>query len=80
MPPRSRKLREQLDASKKQLREAVAEGKRLRKTLDRAESERDRAAEHLKVAETQLKAKTTTPVLPAKEVARLIDGFTEEIG
>ena len=74
------KLREELNATKKELREAVAEGKRLSKGLDRAESARDRAAEHLKVAEAQLKAKSTTPVLPAKEVAKLIDGFMEEIG
>lgn len=74
------KLREELDATKKALREAVAEGKRMRKTLDRTASDRDRIAEHLKVAEAQLKAKTTTPVLPAKEVAKLIDGFMEEIG
>lgn len=74
------KLREELDATKKSLREAVAEGKRLGKTLGRTEADRDRFAEHLKLAEAQLKAKTTTPVLPAKEVAKLIDGFMEEIG
>jgi chromosome segregation ATPase len=74
------KLREELDAAKKSLREGVAEARRLTKTLERAEADRERLAEHLKVAEAQLKAKTTTPVLPAKEVAKLIDGFIEEIG
>lgn len=74
------KLREELDAAKKSLREAVAEARRVGKTLDRAEADRERIAEHLRVAEAQLKAKTTTPVLPAKEVAKLIDGFMEEIG
>lgn len=74
------KLREELDATKKSLREAVADTKRLTKTLGRTEGDRDRIAEHLKLAEAQLKAKTTTPVLPAKEVAKLIDGFMEEIG
>lgn len=74
------KLREELDATKKSLREAVAESKRLTKTLQRAETDRDRLAEKLKLAEAQLKAKTTIPVLPAKEVAKLIDGFMEEIG
>jgi chromosome segregation ATPase len=74
------KLREELDAAKKSLREGIAEARRLTKTLERAEADRERLAEHLKVAEAQLKAKTTTPVLPAKEVAKLIDGFIEEIG
>jgi chromosome segregation ATPase len=74
------KLREELDATKKSLREAVAEVRRLTKTLERTEADRERVAEHLKLAEAQLKAKTTTPVLPAKEVAKLIDGFMEEIG
>lgn len=74
------KLREELDATKKSLREAVAEGKRLTKTLERTESDRERIADRLKLAEAQLKSKTTTPVLPAKEVAKLIDRFMEEIG
>ncbi len=74
------KLREELEATKKTLREVVAEYKRLAKTLQRAERDRERLAEKLKLAEAQLKAKTTIPVLPAKEVAKLIDGFMEEIG
>ncbi len=74
------KLRGELDAAKKSLREASAESKRLTKSLQKAESDRERVAEHLKLAEAQLKSKTTTPVLPAKEVAKLIDGFMDEIG
>lgn len=74
------KLREELNATKKSLRESSAEVRRLAKGLDRTEKDRDRVAEHLKTAEAQLKAKTTTPLLPAKEVAKLIDGFMEEIG
>jgi chromosome segregation ATPase len=74
------KLREQLDAAKKAVREGAAETKRLTRSLQKAETEGDRLGERLKLAEAQLKAKTTTPVLPAKEVARLIDGFVEEIG
>jgi chromosome segregation ATPase len=74
------KLREHLDAAKKAVREGAAETKRLTRSLQKAETEGDRLAERLKLAEAQLKAKTTTPVLPAKEVARLIDGFVEEIG
>lgn len=74
------KLREQLDAARKSLREGAAETKRLAKALERSQAEEGRLAEGLKLAEAQLRAKTTTPVLPAKEVARLIDGFVEEIG
>lgn len=74
------KLREQLDEARKAVRTGAAETKRLTKSLQRAETESGRLAERLKLAETQLRTKTTTPVLPAKEVAKLIDGFVEEIG
>ena len=74
------KLREQLEDAKKAVREGVAESKRLTRALTKAETEGQRLTERLKLAEAQLKTKTTTPVLPAKEVARLIDGFVEEIG
>jgi chromosome segregation ATPase len=74
------RLREQLDAARKAVREGAAETKRLTRSLDKARAEGERLGERLKLAEAQLKAKTTTPVLPAKEVARLIDGFVEEIG
>lgn len=74
------KLREQLDAAKQEVREGAAETKRLTRSLAKVESESSRLTERLKLAEAQLKTKTTTPVLPAREVARLIDGFVEEIG
>lgn len=74
------KLREQLDAAKQEVREGAAEMKRLTKSLAKVESEGSRLTERLKLAEAQLKTKTTTPVLPAREVAKLIDGFVEEIG
>ena len=74
------KLRAQLDETKKGLREAVAASKKLTRSLQKTESDRERLGERLKLAEAQLKTTTTTPVLPAKEVARLIDGFVDEIG
>lgn len=74
------KLRAQLDETKKGLREAVAASKKLTRSLQKTESERDRVGERLKLAEAQLKTTTTTPVLPAREVAKLIDGFVTEIG
>lgn len=74
------KLREELDASVKTLEQAGSERAQLTETLGKAESERNGLAERLKLAEEQLKTETTTPVLPAREVARLIDGFVGEIG
>lgn len=74
------KLREQLDEARKTVREGAAETKRLSRALTKAESEGGRLAERLQLADAQLKSKTPTPVLPAREVARLIDGFVEEIG
>lgn len=74
------KLREELDASSKSLKEAQSETDRLAKSLAKAESERDGVAEHLKLAEAQLQTESKTPILPAKEVAKLIDGFVDEIG
>ena len=74
------RLREQLDEARKTVRAGAAETKRLTRSLAKAEAEGDRLGERLKLAEAQLRTKTTTPVLPAKEVARLIDGFVDEIG
>jgi hypothetical protein len=74
------RLREQLDAAKKSVREGAAETKRLTRSLTKSESDGSRLTERLKLAEAQLAAKTAAPVLPPKEVARLIDGFVEEIG
>ena len=74
------KLRAQLDETKKGLREAVAASRKLTRSLQKTESERDHVGERLKLAEAQLKTTTTTPVLPAREVAKLIDGFVTEIG
>lgn len=74
------RLREQLDEAKKAVRDGAAEAKRLSRALARSEAETGRLTERLKLAEAQLRTKTTTPVLPAKEVAKLIDGFVEEIG
>jgi chromosome segregation ATPase len=74
------KLREQLDATKKSLQQTLSEAKKTTRALQKAESARGALGERLKLAEAQLKTKTITPVLPAKEVARLIDGFVDEIG
>ena len=74
------KLREEVDASAKSLDEARSETSRLTESLAKAESERDQVAERLKIADAQLKTEAKTPILPAKDVARLIDGFVGELG
>ena len=74
------KLREQLDATKKSLQQTLSEAKKTTRALQKAESQGETLSQRLKLAEAQLKTKTITPVLPAKEVARLIDGFVDEIG
>lgn len=73
-------MREQLDATKTSLQQTLSEAKKTTRTLQKTSSEREALSERLKLAEAQLKTDTITPVLPAKEVARLIDGFVDEIG
>jgi predicted RNase H-like nuclease (RuvC/YqgF family) len=74
------KLREQLDEATASLKAAASEEKKLTRSLREAESERDRLGERLKLTEAQLETEATTPILPAKEVATLIDNFVGEIG
>ena len=73
-------LREQLDEAKGSLKAAASDHKALTRSLQEAESERDRLAERLKLADAQLEGKTGARVLPAKEVAQLIDSFVDEMG
>jgi predicted RNase H-like nuclease (RuvC/YqgF family) len=73
-------LRDRLDGVDAELKTKRADEMKLTRSLQQAESERDRLAERLKLADAQLKSQTTTPVLPAKEVAKLIDDFVDEIG
>lgn len=73
------KLRGELDTSKAALRETNATAKRLQSSLQKTERERDRLDERLKLAEGQLKGKTTAPLLAPTEVAGLLDGFVEQI-
>ena len=73
-------LREQVDTAAAELggaKEALAaaEGR-----VGGLEKERDSLADSLKLANEQLSGKGLTPVLPAKEVAKLVDGLVVEIG
>ena len=74
------KLRDDLSSARGELKQALSAGKQAERALQKANSERERLAERLKLAEAQVNAKTTAPVLPAREVAKLIDGFVDEIG
>jgi predicted RNase H-like nuclease (RuvC/YqgF family) len=76
----SLELRAQVDATSTELGAAqqalaAAEGK-----LGGLEKERDSLSESLKLANEQLSGKGMTPVLPAKEVAKLVEGLVLEIG
>jgi len=74
------KLRDELSTARGELKQALAAGKTAERALGKADSERERLAERLKLAEAQVKTKNPAPVLPAREVAKLIDGFVEEVG
>jgi len=76
----SLELRAQVDATSTELGAAqqalaAAEGK-----VGGLEKERDSLSESLKLANEQLSGKGMTPVLPAKEVAKLVEGLVLEIG
>ncbi|HVL53010.1 MAG TPA: hypothetical protein VM344_01970 [Vitreimonas sp.] len=73
-------LRDRLDGAEAELKAARSDERKLARSLEQVESERDRLAERLKLAEGQLKGQAATPLLPAKEVARLIDNFVGELG
>ncbi len=80
MQAASLRLREQVDTTSAELgtvREALAaaEGK-----VGGLEKERDSLSDSLKLANEQLSGKGMTPVLPAKEVAKLVEGLIVEIG
>ena len=73
-------LRNQVDSTATELGAvqkalAAAEGK-----VGGLEKERDTLSENLKIANEQLSGKGITPVIPAKEVAKVVDGLIAEIG
>ena len=74
------RLREEVDATAAELGSAketlgAAEGR-----VGGLEKERDSLADSLKIANEQLSGKGITPVIPAKEVAKLVDVLIVEIG
>lgn len=76
----SLELRGELDKARVELGRAQEALGGAQSDLEAAKAERDGLAENLKVASEQLAGKEITPVLPAKEVAKLVDGFVTELG
>jgi hypothetical protein len=76
----SLELRDQDDEARAQLAEAQEALAAARKEVGSIAAERDGLAETLKLANEQLAGKEMTPVLPAKDVANLVDGFVVELG
>lgn len=52
----------------------------VQKDLEAATTDRDDLAATLKLANDQLAGKEITPVLPAKDVAKIVDSFVSELG
>lgn len=73
-------LREQLDGARAELKEAGGALRATERDLAKVGKERDALADRLKAAEAQVKAKGMTPLVPAAEVARLVDRLISEIG
>jgi chromosome segregation ATPase len=76
----SLELRTQLDTTRGDLEKALEAVKQAQLDLSAAQAERDGLAENLKLANEQLAGKEMTPVLPAQEVAKLVDRFVSELG
>jgi hypothetical protein len=74
------KLREQVDATAAELGEAQKALAEAQGKVGGLEQERDSLSESLKVAQEQLSGKEMTPLIPATEVAKLVDGLVVQIG
>jgi predicted nuclease with TOPRIM domain len=73
-------LRDQVDKAQGELAQAQNALAAAQKEVGSITAERDGLAETLKLANEQLAGKEMTPVLPAKDVANLVDGFVLELG
>ena len=73
-------LRQELDAARAELTQAQETLAKAESELAAALAERDRLAESLNLAQEQLAGKSLTPVLPAKDVAKLLEGFVADLG
>lgn len=72
--------RKETDAAQKELAAARQAAERAEGKLAEAEAARDRAVERLGVVEEQLKAGGGEALLPAGEVAKLVDAFVGDLG
>lgn len=76
----SLELRAQLDSARAELEGAKEALAKAQGELGALAKERDGLAANLKLANEQLAGKGITPVVPAKEVAKLVDDLVVEIG
>ena len=76
----SLQLRDQVDSARGALEEAQKALTAAQSDVNSIKAERDGLAETLKIANEQLAGKEITPVLPAKDVAKLVDGFVSDLG
>jgi hypothetical protein len=72
-------LRQQAEAARVELAAIQEQFKKAQGDLAAVTAERDQLAERVKVADDQLAGKEITPLLPAKDVAGLIDRFVNEV-
>jgi septal ring factor EnvC (AmiA/AmiB activator) len=73
-------LRPELDACRKTLGDAESALASAQDQLGTVQAERDGLAESLRVARDQLDGKTMAPVVPAAEIAKLVNNLISEIG
>jgi DNA repair exonuclease SbcCD ATPase subunit len=73
-------LRAELDSCRATLSEAQAKLKEAEENLGAVRSERDGLTASLQVAQDQLAGKGIAPVLPATEVAKLVNNLVSEFG
>jgi predicted RNase H-like nuclease (RuvC/YqgF family) len=73
-------LRAELDSCRATLGEAQSALKKAQEELASVQSERDGLAGSLQVAQDQLAGKGIAPVLPATEVAKLVNNLVSEFG
>jgi len=73
-------LRTELDSVRRELKDAHESLTNVRRELTAAQADRDGFAETAELASEQLEGKSIPPVLPAKDVAKLLDALVSEIG
>jgi multidrug resistance efflux pump len=76
----SLELRKEVDAARADLKNAQSSLTRAQRELSVAQADRTNLAKTLALANEQLAGKSITPVLPATDVAKLVDGLVSDLG